>query len=179
MNLTSVSHRWSVASAPLMITMLLGLVLPPQAHTDLEHTVSAGQTRTHWVRPVAFAYPLGHMFVAPQHDYAAGHRGIDFLAPAGTAVQAPEHGVVVFAGNVAGKPVVTVAVNDALKYSFEPLDTHLPVGQLVQQGEFLGTVGEGGHCGAVCLHFGVREHERYVNPLRFLGEKPVLLPVHG
>lgn len=170
----------SLSRLLLVFVVTLIMLTLPQPEPPLEGSgIDSSSNATRWLRPVASAYSMGTRYQEPEHAYAAGHRGLDYFAPEGTSVQSPESGTVTFAGMVAGKPVLTVEVSDVLRYSFEPLVTDLAVGDVVGRGEYLGVVSEGGHCSNVCLHFGVREHGKYVNPVKFLGGKPRLLPVHG
>lgn len=131
-----------------------------------------------WRWPIAPPHPVEAGFVAPLTPYAAGHRGIDMPADANAAVFAPSPGVVSFAGDVADRPLLSIAHAGDLISSVEPVDALVAVGDRVAAGQQVGTVASGGHCAARCLHFGVREHGLYVSPLRFLGGMPraVLLP---
>ncbi len=117
-------------------------------------------------------------FVAPAHEYGPGHRGIDLEAPIGSEVRSPAPGVIAFAGQVAGRGILTIDHGDALVTTLEPVHTALTVGTYVDAGEVVGLVGEGGHARPGTLHFGVRDHGEYVNPMVLLGgvDRAVLLP---
>ncbi len=118
-----------------------------------------------WVPPV----PGGVVrpFQEPLAVYAAGHRGVDFSAPAGSAVRAANAGVVSFAGSVAGSLHVVVAHGGGIRtsYSFlQRVDVH--VGDRVERGQAVGAAGGSGDGhGSGVLHFGVRIGERYVDPM--------------
>jgi murein DD-endopeptidase MepM/ murein hydrolase activator NlpD len=134
--------------------------------------------------PARWAWPLDRPavlrgFTTPPDPYAAGHRGIDLAAARGQAVSSPAAGTVVFAGVVVDRPVVTVATAQGVLISMEPVEAALPVGAPVARDGPLGTVAEGGHCDARCLHLGVRVNGAYVSPLLFLAGVPpaVLLPL--
>ncbi|WP_309135089.1 M23 family metallopeptidase [Cellulomonas sp.] len=115
-------------------------------------------------------------FEAPPEPWAAGHRGVDLPAPAGARVLAPADGVVTFAGPVAGRGVVTVLHPDGRRSSLEPLTPAVTAGDRVRAGDTLGTAADGGHCVGTCVHWGVREGERYVDPWALLpGAGPVVL----
>ena len=60
----------------------------------------------------------------------------------------------------------------------EPIDTDLRPGARLRSGDPVGTIALGGHTAAGALHFGVRLHGEYVNPMLLLGGVPraVLLP---
>lgn len=116
-------------------------------------------------------------FERPPEPWAAGHRGVDLRAPGGSAVLAPAAGTVAFAGVVAGRGVVTVAHDDGLRSSFEPVDATAAVGTRVAAGRPVGTVAAGGsHCGPVeCVHWGVRRGAEYVDPMTLVDGGPIVL----
>jgi murein DD-endopeptidase MepM/ murein hydrolase activator NlpD len=129
-----------------------------------------------WAWPVAQPHEIVRPFIAPATPYAAGHRGIDVLAPGGT-VFAPAAGVVHFSGVVVDRPVLSIRHPGGLISSYEPVESPLAAGATVRRGEVVGSVAPG-HCASPCLHFGVRRDGEYVNPLLLLGGLPysVLLP---
>lgn len=129
-----------------------------------------------WLTPVGFSLHVVAPFRAPEHRYAAGHRGIDLAAFPGEAVFSPAAGTVTFAGRVVDRDVISVRVDAATVVSLEPITSSLSAGDRVGRGDVLGEVASGGHCKAQCVHLGVRVDDWYVNPLRFLREKPRLLP---
>lgn len=86
-------------------------------------------------------------------------------------------GVVAFAGDLAGRGVVSVEHPDGLRTTYEPVTPLLPQGTVVVRGQPLGVV-QAGHSGcpaAACLHWGVRRGEVYLDPLRLLGTWQVRL----
>jgi murein DD-endopeptidase MepM/ murein hydrolase activator NlpD len=118
------------------------------------------------------------VFDLPNGEYQAGHRGVDVRARAGAAMTAPAAGVVQFEGDVVGRGVLTLRVNERILLSFEPIDASVIEGEAIAVGEVLGIVEGSTHCGASCLHIGVRVDGHYVNPLRFFaGGRPRLLPM--
>ena len=121
------------------------------------------------------------LFDPPPLPWNAGHRGIDLAAGVGDPVRAPGSGVVTYAGEVVDRGVVTVSHPGGLRSSLEPVAAEVNVGDAVVAGQPLGTVQDSvGHCGGqTCVHWGVREGTRYLNPLDYLaGFGPVrLLPV--
>jgi murein DD-endopeptidase MepM/ murein hydrolase activator NlpD len=128
-------------------------------------------------------------FDPPAHDWLPGHRGVDLAAGPGEAARSPSPGVVTFAGPVAGRDVLVVLHDDGLRTSLEPVTATVARGTRVGAGTVVGTVEvvpggatsspHGGHCAAVCVHWGVRRGERYLDPLALLGDRPpiVLLPL--
>lgn len=123
-------------------------------------------------------FRLERPFAAPAHRYGAGHRGIDLRPTGDSSVRAPATGTVAFAGGVAGRGILTIDHGQGLVTTLEPIDTLLTAGAPVAQGDDVGTVALGGHAVPGVLHFGVRLHGEYINPMLLLGGVPraVLLP---
>lgn len=109
-------------------------------------------------------------FAAPHSGYSAGHRGIDFAAPPGTAVRAAGDGVVHFAGGVARIAAVSIDHGDGLRSTYSALtDVSVSAGQRVTAGTWIGRV-ESSHLGRSSgLHFGVMAGSDYVDPELHLG----------
>ncbi|MCW2514854.1 MAG: metalloendopeptidase-like rane protein [Mycobacterium sp.] len=110
-------------------------------------------------------------FDAPSPNWNRGHRGVDLAGAPGQTVYAAAAGTVVFAGELAGRPVVSIAHPGGLRTSYEPVRAAVRVGQLVDSGGALGTL-VAGHagCGAgTCLHWGAMwgpaSRADYVDPL--------------
>ncbi|RIV40935.1 peptidoglycan DD-metalloendopeptidase family protein [Micromonospora radicis] len=119
-------------------------------------------------------------FDPPPQPWLPGHRGVDLLAPAGAAIRAAGAGTVLFAGPVAGRPVVTVGHADGLRTTYEPVQPVVTVGAEVSAGTALGDLlaGHAGCPGAACLHWGLRHGPEYLDPLALLGLGRVrLLPL--
>lgn len=108
--------------------------------------------------------------------FQAGHRGIDMPTATAAQVTSPTNGVVTFVGTVVDRPVISIEVDDHTIASFEPITSHLEAGDEVARGDPLGTVATGGHCMNECLHLGVRVNGAYVNPMRFLVGRAILVP---
>jgi len=118
-------------------------------------------------------------FDAPQPNWQRGHRGVDLAGSAGQTVYAAAPGTVVFAGELAGRPVVSVAHPGGLRTSYEPVRAAVRPGAVVTAGTPLGTL-VAGHPGcASCLHWGAMwgasSNADYVDPLGLLAETPVRL----
>lgn len=130
-----------------------------------------------WVWPLE-PFRLERAFVAPAHDYGPGHRGIDLRPVGAPEVRAPEAGIVAFSGMVAGRGVLTIDHGDGLVTTLEPITSELAAGRAVARGQTVGTIATGGHAAPGALHFGVRRHGEYINPLLLVGDVPraVLLP---
>lgn len=129
-----------------------------------------------WIPPLGVPLQISTGFLAPPNPYAAGHRGFDLGASAGTEIVAPTSGVVTFAGTIVDRPVLSIRVDAQTVVSLEPAETELSAGASVTRGAAIGIVSHGGHCAAHCLHLGVRVDGNYVNPLRYFAGRPKLLP---
>uniref|UniRef100_A0A5Q5BIK6 Peptidase M23B n=2 Tax=unclassified Mycobacterium TaxID=2642494 RepID=A0A5Q5BIK6_MYCSS len=123
-------------------------------------------------------------FDAPAPNWQRGHRGVDLAATPGQPVYAAQSGTVVFAGELAGRPLVSVAHPGGLRTSYEPVRPSVRAGQTVRAGAVLGEVLAGHHgcAGDACLHWGAMwgpaSRADYVDPLGLLETTPVrLLPL--
>ncbi|WP_189024976.1 M23 family metallopeptidase [Nocardia rhizosphaerihabitans] len=122
-------------------------------------------------------------FDKPERNWLPGHRGVDLAGSAGQVVLAAGDGIVVFAGVVADKPVVSIDHPGGLRTTYEPVQAQVIVGRRVSRGTPIGTLvaGHEGCPATACLHWGARreasEHGRreYVDPLGLLHEVPVRL----
>ena len=90
-------------------------------------------------------------------------------------------GVVVFAGMVAGRPVVSIDHAGGLRTTYEPVDPSVGAGQAVARGSPIGTLtaGHEGCPAAACLHWGLRRGETYLDPLLLLVVRVRLLPLRS
>jgi murein DD-endopeptidase MepM/ murein hydrolase activator NlpD len=158
-----------------VLTVVL-LALTPSA-AEAERVPSSASTL--WAAPLPEAAVTRPFDVLP-HRYAAGHRGVDLAGPPGAPVLAAGDGVVVFAGMVAGRPVVSVDHADGLRTTYEPVAASVGAGQPVARGSPLGTL-VAGHAGCpatACLHWGLRRGEDYLDPLSLLAPPEIrLLPL--
>jgi len=126
------------------------------------------------------------MFDAPSLNWHPGHRGVDLAGRLGQPVHAAAAGTVVFAGVLAGRPLVSIAHPGGLRTSYEPVRPSVRVGQRVAPGAVLGEL-DAGHAGcaaSACLHWGAMwgpaSRADYVDPLGLLADTPVRLkPVRG
>jgi murein DD-endopeptidase MepM/ murein hydrolase activator NlpD len=128
------------------------------------------------VAPPAVVRP----FDPPAQPWLAGHRGVDIAAPPSVVVRSAGAGIVLFAGTVAGRGVVSVGHAGGLRTTYEPVTASVKLGALVAQGDPIGRL-EAGHRGCVqaaCLHWGLRRGPLYLDPLALLGLGRVrLLPL--
>jgi len=155
---------WFVCGPPLLTATPAGASEPvPAAMTPS----TSSQVRA--VPPVA---PLRILrrFDPPAQPWLAGHRGVDLAASAGEPVAAAGYGHVVFSGRIAGRGVVSISVG-SIRFTYEPIEPAVAVGEIVRPGTPLGTVArQPDHCGppGSCLHWGAIRDGRYVDPLLFL-----------
>ena len=144
----------------------------------------------HWpVRPAV----VESVFRQPNSDWGTGHRGIDLAAVPAAPLLAPTNGRVAFAGQVFGRPVVTLLTGQGLTLEFEPAclpeppalnktsavglaaELVLPlirVGQQVAPGQPFAIFCPDAlvtHCQVACVHWGVRTQQGgYLSPQRFM-----------
>ncbi|MGY4100564.1 M23 family metallopeptidase [Nocardia sp. R16R-3T] len=135
-----------------------------------------------------FSWPLQprpaveRRFDKPARDWLPGHRGVDLTGAPGQAVLAAGDGIVVFAGTVAGKPVVSIDHSGGLRTTYEPVQGEVSAGVRVGRGMRIGTLAAGHEgCAVACLHWGARReasgHSRpeYIDPLGLLHPTPLRL----
>jgi murein DD-endopeptidase MepM/ murein hydrolase activator NlpD len=128
--------------------------------------------------------PVLRGFTAPVHRWSPAHRGVDLGAAVGAPVLAPVDGVVVFAGRVVDRDLVSVAGPGGLRVTLEPVAATVAAGAVVRRGQQVGVLaGSPSHCAPQsCLHWGVRSGaDAYRDPLALLRSPgpPVLLPLDG
>jgi murein DD-endopeptidase MepM/ murein hydrolase activator NlpD len=146
-----------------------------------------------WCAPLAraddgrLAWPLRprpavmRVFDAPSPNWNRGHRGVDLAGTPGQPVYAAAAGTVVFAGELAGRTLVSIAHPGGLRTSYEPVRPSVRAGQRVDAGMVIGQL-EAGHDGcaaAACLHWGAMwgaaSRADYVDPLGLLASTPIRL----
>jgi murein DD-endopeptidase MepM/ murein hydrolase activator NlpD len=119
-------------------------------------------------------------FDPPPQPWLAGHRGVDLSAGPSVVVRAAGAGTVVYAGIIAGRGVVSVAHPGGFRTTYEPVTSTLHAGDPVGAGAVLGWLAPDhpGCPAAACLHWGLRQGDRYLDPLALLGLGRVrLLPL--
>ncbi|GAA3644135.1 hypothetical protein GCM10022267_33360 [Lentzea roselyniae] len=149
----------------------------PLLSTALVLTTLLAPSSFSW--PLPPPHPVVRAFQAPASPFGPGHRGVDLAAPAGTAVLAAGDGVVVYAGAVAARTLVSVQHRNGLRTTYEPVAPNVAAGRQVRRGEVIGHLQEG-HCPSPCLHWGVRRGDEYLDPLRLVVQGRVrLLPLNA
>lgn len=136
-------------------------------------------SRLHW--PLTPPPAVTRYFDAPSPNWKRGHRGLDLAGAPQQPVYAAGPGTVVFAGVLAGRPVVSIAHPGGLRTSYEPVQAAVRPGQTVTTGQLLGTLlaGHPGCPARACLHWGAMwgaaARADYVDPLGLLAETPIRL----
>ena len=142
----------------------------------------APQSAAGWSAPLDDGLRVTRPFDPPPSRFGAGHRGVDLAAAPTAPVLAAGDGVVVFAGMVAGRPVISIDHPGGLRTTYEPVIPSVAAGQPVARGSPVGAL-LAGHAGcpvAACLHWGLRRGAGYLDPLTLLRPGPVrLLPLGG
>ena len=135
--------------------------------------LALGSPASSWIPPLTTGWEqVQRAFERPDNLFAAGHRGIDFVAPPGAEVRAIGPGRVAFVGDVARTPTVSI------KHDHPPwTSTYHPVEALAARGL---------HCSRSCLHLGLRRPaweardamtDPYVDPWAWIERRPVLKPL--
>lgn len=165
----------------LMLCLVLPLLTPGAAAARA--APGDGPSGSGRVRPVPGA--IGRGWEPPPQRWSAGHRGVDLAARPGEPVRAVAAGRVSFAGDVAGRGVVSVELagtgSPPLRTTYEPVGARVREGDRVAAGDMVGVLeADGFHCPTGCLHWGLRRGDAYLNPLFLLDRGPSrLLPVLG
>ncbi|MER6447074.1 M23 family peptidase [Streptomyces venezuelae] len=129
------------------------------------------------VRPLPAPLSVARWWDPPPTPYAAGHRGVDLAAPVGAELRAVAAGRVHHAGPVVGRGVLSLALPNGLRTTYEPVRPLVAEGEQVVAGQVVAVLTDGSHCPASCLHWGLLAGEVYLNPLTLLPRPtPRLLP---
>lgn len=109
-------------------------------------------------------------FNPPSQPWGTGHRGVDLALAAGSPVLAARAGTVVFAGSVAGRPVISIDHDGGIRTTYEPVEPVVAAGDQVAAGQVIGALVAGHRFDGVdALHWGARTGRKtYINPLRLL-----------
>jgi murein DD-endopeptidase MepM/ murein hydrolase activator NlpD len=103
----------------------------------------------------------------PVLGYDRAHNGVDYSAPTGAPVVSIAPGAVTLAGSTTGGGR-TVRVRHSNGYESEYLHLsalEVRAGERVSQGDLVGRVGATGLATGPHLHYGLRRHGSYVNPV--------------
>lgn len=158
----------------LLTALLIAVVVAAPANAD--------DVRLRWpIQPAV----ITRAFDGPKPDWQRGHRGVDLAGAPEQPIYSAGRGTVVFAGILAGRPVVSVEHPGGLRTSYEPVQATVRAGQRVDTGAELGrlTAGHPGCPAAACLHWGAMwgpsQRADYVDPIGLLTATPIRLkPLH-
>jgi murein DD-endopeptidase MepM/ murein hydrolase activator NlpD len=128
-----------------------------------------------WIPPLTGRLRVVRGFEPAASAWGRGHRGVDLAARPGTAIRSAGPGVVIFARTLAGRGVVSVEHAPGVRTTYEPVRATIAEGSAVVAGTPLGYLTSGGH-NPGSLHWGLRIHGSYGDPLRLLRNSPVLKP---
>jgi len=131
-----------------------------------------------WRAPLDAPIRILRRFAPPALPWLSGHRGVDLAAEPGTPIRAAGAGRVGYAGDLAGRGVVTVLHEGGLRTTYLPVRPLVERGASVRAGDVIGTLeSPTGHCPGSCLHWGLLRGDHYLDPLLLLGRARVrLLP---
>ncbi|GAC68987.1 M23 family metallopeptidase [Gordonia soli] len=169
-------HWLRVAALEIAVTIALCWVLP----ATVAYAAPSG-----FVAPLAPTPTVVTAFDLPEKRWQSGHRGVDLAGLPGVVVLAAGAGTIRFAGEVAGRLLVSISHPDGLITTYEPVRPTVRVGDPVSRGDPIGTL-EAGHPGCpatACLHWGARRgagrSAAYLDPLALLGVVRVRLKPIG
>jgi murein DD-endopeptidase MepM/ murein hydrolase activator NlpD len=155
----------------LAVLLAVAVVCGPPARAD--------DSRLDW--PLRPRPAVLRIFDAPSPNWNRGHRGVDLAGTPGQPVYAANSGTVVFAGELAGRTLVSIAHPGGLRTTYEPVRPSVRVGQLVNDGTSIGELlaGHEGCAATACLHWGAMwgaaSRADYVDPLGLLASTPIRL----
>ncbi|UAK38748.1 M23 family metallopeptidase [Gordonia bronchialis] len=170
-------RRWLQSTVvELLITVALLWAVPAVVMAPV-----AMATAERYSVPLAPRPTVVRAFENPERRWQPGHRGVDLAGGPGVAVLAAGSGTVRFAGDVAGRTVVSIQHADGVITTYEPVRPTVADGDHVRRGQRIGTLVTG-HPGcpvATCLHWGARvgagRSARYLDPLGLIGAVRVRL----
>jgi murein DD-endopeptidase MepM/ murein hydrolase activator NlpD len=140
----------------------------PQSQVMLKGTKSVSTL----VGTGAFTSPMGYLEVSSPYGSRGGgrHTGVDFRNPKGTPIYVVDDGVITFAayqgtyGNL-----VKVSHGNGVETWYAHCDTMLvKIGDVVEKGDQIATVGDTGRATGYHLHFEVRKNGVPQNPMNYL-----------
>lgn len=161
----------------LLLCLLLASVIFVNSPPARGVVSSATSSQSNYTWPTGGEVSVLEPFSAPAVAWGSGHRGVDLAYPAGNTVYAAAEGVVVFAGVVVDRPVVSIDHPDGIRTTYEPVTATVQAGQHVARGEPIGTLAASHRDdGTDALHWGARVGKKeYLNPLLLLEEKTIRL----
>jgi murein DD-endopeptidase MepM/ murein hydrolase activator NlpD len=165
-----------VLTAALLLATVLGLGQGTAvgSPTTLAATAPGPTSDTDGFQwPLAPPHPVLRPFQPPTTPYGPGHRGVDLGGRVGEPVLAAGDGLVLYAGPLVDRSLVSIEHPGGLRTTYEPVRPVVVVGQTVRRGQVIGEL-MAGHPGcpatapAVCLHWGAHRAAVYLDPLRLV-----------
>ena len=162
----------------LAVSVLLAALLGVNQSTASGATMAAPAPRAiapaaRFGWPLARPHPVLRPFQPPSTPYGPGPRGVDLGGYLGEPIMAADRGLIVYAGPLADRSLVSVEHPGGLRTTYEPVQPSVRVGDYVQRGQVIGTL-MAGHPGCpatapmVCLHWGAHRQRTYLDPLRLV-----------
>jgi murein DD-endopeptidase MepM/ murein hydrolase activator NlpD len=143
--------------------------------------LAARRANPRWVRPFMgtgrFMWPVAGVITSPfgarMHPILGrytNHHGIDFGAPMGAPIYAPDNGEVIYAGWYGGygKVVIIDHGGDITTLFGHTSRYEVEAGARVRKGQVIAYVGSTGMSTGPHLHFEVRRNGAAINPMAFL-----------
>lgn len=133
-------------------------------------------TQQTYVFPAQTRGKVIRSFAPPSVRWGTGHRGVDVALEVGSDVLAAGDGVVIYAGKLNDRSVISIEHADGIRTTYEPVSPSVSKGDTVKAGQVIGTL-DSGHCPhQSCLHWGAkRSKDTYIDPLSLLRERQIRL----
>ncbi|MET8145313.1 peptidoglycan DD-metalloendopeptidase family protein [Sphaerisporangium sp. NPDC005288] len=164
--------------SPLLATQPTSAPSPPSAPGGTASSDAPGD-QARWGPPVEGHVRVLRHFAPPARPWLAGHRGTDLAVRLGQRVRAVGPGIVGYAGPFAGRGVVMIVHPNGLRTTYLPVHAKVRRGQRVTFGQTIGTVeASTSHCTSPCLHWGLIDKWRYLDPLLLVAHGQVRLLPH-
>lgn len=169
--------RTSIALLLCLLSLPLTETVPEAAAGTNVSVTEDGTARVAppWQLPTGEAVRVSRAFDPPPIRWLSGHRGVDLQAGPGATVRAPARGVVVYAGILVDREVISLQHSGGLRSTYEPVTPEVAVGDIVQQGQAIGRLTSGHRAGA--LHWGAKySGDVYIDPLSMVMGEATLKP---
>jgi hypothetical protein len=126
----------------ILLVLLLAALLGPSS-TSATALTATGRSDlavplVHFAWPLPPPHPVLRPFQPPTTPYGPGHRGVDLGGTVGEAVLAAGDGLVLYAGPLADRSLVSVEHLDGLRTTYEPITPTVRVGDHVRRGQVIG-----------------------------------------
>jgi len=158
------------------IKTLSEILRPAAGASTANATHTAVAAKIAALERVALIWPLhGEVSRDFAQDATRRHSGIDIVAPRGTPIQAAADGEVIFSGwgpNGYGRIIILQHQAEVVTIYAHNQENLVRLGQHVQQGEPIATVGQSGRATGNHLHFEVRHKAIPIPPHTFLPLRP-------